>query len=154
MGFIIDQDMAEEFFDVLERVLLRMRSDALDELYCYVDRRCGIAISFDEDLLPFLGFTRGYNSDKWSREYLTDGHYSCELLESVGQALEDKTRRTHQSGSRLFLDDEGAFRVTRSGKGETILDWKWSAFDPESLVQGTIDLLRSNGAKLQKGARS
>ncbi len=58
---IIDRDNAKKFYQAVEAAFSRMSYEQLQEAYWYVDRRNAIAVSFDKDWQPFIGYTSGYN---------------------------------------------------------------------------------------------
>src|SRR3989304_4521819 len=88
---------AQAFIAALEETIMSLSEREAYSVYLVVEARRAIAISFDGEWRPFLGFTRGYNPHD-SRAYLAP---KLAFLDRIADALESFA--LERPGGRVFV---------------------------------------------------
>lgn len=104
-------------------------------MYLFVEQRNAVAISFDSNWKPFIGYTRGYNAPE-DRTYISGGPFLA--------LVRSRFRSSHQfdiAGGRVFLAANRAYNIDKLYE-YTFLKWIWLS-DSLSLVTDVLQLLRN-----------
>ena len=128
---VVDRKQADEFLDCLSSTFQTMSAFQRGTAYFWVEKRDAVAISYNAQWKPFLGYTAGYNPE--------DERTPIVGWSSVLSEIKDIMRkRPHGiSGGRVFLRDSGAFRVV-DGAEVQIRRWVWLG---DGLIRSTLALL-------------
>jgi hypothetical protein len=87
----------------------------------YNTRREALVFSFDENLNPFLNYTKGYHHPKWKRIYF-------ETVPRVIREIGNHMASYRGTGGRVFINNQRAYYVDESLVSTDLCELSW----PES----------------------
>ena len=136
----IGQDELGDFLITVKTTLAFMTPEQVNEVYLYVSQRRAIAVSFDKDWQPFLGYTRGLNPpDKRT------------LIRGIGdllQVIRSKFQKLphDRAGGRVFLTNDRAYHINKKNMEVTLCRWS-GVGNRFRLVDEVIAILRAARAQ-------
>jgi len=126
---------AAEFITCLSETLQQMTVTEREEVRLVVQQRQAVAISWNADYEPFLGYTAGFNEP----DSRTAMHRSGFVLNEIGKWLR-RRRRSKPRGGRVFITSDVAFTVPYD-MPITLCKWTWPRQD---LVYEVLSMLEES----------
>ena len=117
---IISDEMAKEFVNEIIRVMKGMSPERRNSAYLFSKSRDAIPISFDKDLKPFNGQSKGYNLED-ERTYLRE---NVDLLREISAEMENDERT--ENGGRVFINFQSAYFLD-GGEEIPLIKWGWTS---------------------------
>lgn len=111
---VIDKKDAGAFYYAFEKALSKLSLTDLHDIYLYIYHRQAVAISFDADWKPFIGYTSGHN-DIERRVPLVGGGV---VIKMIKDGLMDfykilkKFNPREPKGGRVFINKNLVYRHT------------------------------------------
>lgn len=119
----VSREDGQAFMTSLEATIVGLSEQEAYTVYLVVESRRAIAVSFDGDWRPFLGFTRGYNPPD-SRAYLES---DLGFLNQLADALEQLALES--PGGRVFIRQYNATKAI-DGVEATLCIYDWPLSNP------------------------